>query len=103
MKGPFARLVVELDSQDILLDRSRKHIAVAKNNGQMAFRDEEYGRFTVEGVFSVVPAKAGIQNLDPDQVRGDHAVGATIPANRAEVLAIAIIQHFSKLGGLNLP
>ncbi len=80
MKGPFTRLVVELASQDILLDRSHKYIAVAKNNGQMAIRDEESGRLTVGGVFSVIPAKAGIQNLDPDQVGGD----GVIPANRTK-------------------
>ena len=84
MKGPFMRLVVELDSQHILLDRSQKHIAIAKNNGQMAVRDEESGRLTVGGFFSVIPAKAGIQNLEPDQVRDD----AVIPADRTNNLAI---------------
>jgi hypothetical protein len=59
MKGPFTRLVIELDSQDVLLDRSHKHIAVAKNNDQMAIRDEESGRLTAGGVFSVIPANSG--------------------------------------------
>jgi hypothetical protein len=40
-------------------------IAVAKNNVPLAIRDREFGRPTVTAVFSVIPAKAGIQILDP--------------------------------------
>jgi hypothetical protein len=36
-------------------------IAVAKNNVPLAIRDGEFGRPTVTAVFSVIPAKAGIQ------------------------------------------
>jgi hypothetical protein len=63
----------------------------------------------VRGVFSVIPAHAGIQDLPPArrgvvqespagtpallpaQVRGDHAVGVTIPANRTKIFAISMV------------
>ena len=44
--------------------------AVAKNNVPLAIRDGEFGRPTVTAVFSVIPAKAGIQILDPGSSPG---------------------------------
>jgi hypothetical protein len=65
--------------------------AVAKNNVLLAIRDTEFAKPTVTAVFSVIPAKAGIQVIlifpgPRIGVRGD----GLIPANRIKILAIAI-------------
>jgi len=45
-------------------------MAIAKNNVFLAIRNEKSRRLTVTGVFFVIPAKAGIQNLDPGSSPG---------------------------------